>query len=229
MGDKTAMVAGATGLVGSQVVELLLESGHYQKVYLLSRRKTGFKHPLAEELIINFDSLNSGDQPLPIADDVYCCLGTTMKKAGSKQAFRKVDFAYPYALARQALKSGASQYLLVSAMGASRKSFFFYNKVKAELEENLCKLSDYKQLAIFRPSLLLGERQEPRFGEKIAEKLMIFLSPVMRGPLRKYRPIHARSVAKGMLNVALQELRGVHIYESEEIKSLAGDMTLSQS
>jgi uncharacterized protein YbjT (DUF2867 family) len=229
MEQKTALVAGATGLVGSQLVQLLLDSGYYGKVYLLSRRKTGFEHPVAEELIIDFDLLTTGDQSLPKADDVYCCLGTTMKKAGSKKVFRKVDFAYPAALGLQALNSGAAQYLLVSAMGASKKSYFFYNRVKGEVEENVSRLSAYQQVAIFRPSLLLGERPDPRFGEKLAEKILNFLKPLMLGPLRQYRPIHARTVAKGMLNAARQEARGVHIYDSEEIKTLAGEMAVSHS
>lgn len=228
MVQKKAIIAGATGLVGSHLLDLLLNSDYYEKVYVLSRRKMDLEHPKAEELVIDFDSLAYA-QLLPEADDVYCCLGTTMKKAGSKEAFRKVDETYPYQLARQALEKGASQYFLVSAMGANNNSFIFYNRVKGNAEQSISKLSGYKSVEIFRPSLILGERQEERTGEKIATKLMGFLRPLMIGPLRKYRPIHARTIANGMFNTARQQLRGVQIYESEQIKSLAGEIAVSRS
>lgn len=222
---RNALIAGATGLVGKHLLSLLLNSQQYKKVYVLSRRPLGLEHPKLEEVIIDFDALP--EQELPAAEDVFCCLGTTMKKAGSKEAFRKVDFVYPYELAQKALQKGAEQYLLVSAMGANRRSFFFYNRVKGEVEEGISKLSGYKSIAIFRPSLLLGERPDERLGEDIAKRLMRFIKPLMIGPLRKYRGIHARTVANGMLKAAEQRPRGVHIYESEEIKPLAGEITLS--
>lgn len=229
MDQKTAIIAGATGLVGSHLLNLLLNSDYYEKVYVLSRRKMDLEHPKAEELVIDFDSLPYA-QVLPKADDVYCCLGTTMKKAGSKDAFRKVDQTYPYEIARQALDKGASEYFLVSAMGANDSSYIFYNRVKGEAEQSISKLSAYKKVAIYRPSLILGDRKEERTGEKIAMKLMRFLKPLMIGPLRKYRPIHARTIANGMFNTARQQqLRGVQIYESEQIKSLAGEMAVSQN
>ncbi len=222
---RNALIAGATGLVGKHLLSMLLNSSEYKKVYVLSRRPLGEKHPKLEEIIIDFDKLP--EQELPAAEDIFCCLGTTMKKAGSKEAFRKVDFVYPYELANKALENAAEQYLLVSAMGANRNSFFFYNRVKGEVEEGISKLPGYKSISIFRPSLLLGEREEKRLGEGIANKLMRFLKPLMVGPLRKYRGIHARTVANGMLKAAQQKVRGVHIYESEEIKPLAAEVTLS--
>jgi uncharacterized protein YbjT (DUF2867 family) len=222
---RNALIAGATGLVGKHLLSMLLNSKDYKKVYVLSRRPLGEEHPKLEEVIIDFDRLP--EQELPAADDVFCCLGTTMKKAGSKEAFRQVDFVYPYELARKAGENGAEQYLLVSAMGANRGSFFFYNRVKGEVEEGISKLSGYKSISIFRPSLLLGEREEKRLGEVIASKLMRFIKPLMIGPLRKYRGIHARTVANGMLKAAQQQQRGVQVYESEEIKPLAGELTLS--
>ena len=222
---RNALVAGATGLVGKHLLSLLLDSPQYQKVYVLSRRPLGIEHPKLEEIIIDFDKLPEAE--LPEVNDVFCCLGTTMKKAGSKEAFRKVDFEYPYELAQKALQKAAEQYLLVSAMGANRNSFFFYNRVKGEVEESISQLLGYKSISILRPSLLLGERDEKRLGESIANKLMRFIKPLMIGPLRKYRGIHARTVANGMLKAAEQRPRGVHIYGSEEIKPLAGELTLS--
>lgn len=222
---QNALIAGATGLVGKHLLSLMLNSNQYHRVYVLTRRPLEMEHPKLEEVLVDFDTLP--EQQLPAVDDVFCCLGTTMKKAGSKEAFREVDFLYPYGLAQKALEQGAKQYLLVSAMGANRRSFFFYNRVKGEVEENISKLSAYKTIGIFRPSLLLGEREETRTGEAVAKKLMRFIKPLMVGPLRKYRGIHARTVANGMLKVAQQQPRGVQIYESEEIKPLAGEMMLS--
>lgn len=222
---RNALIAGATGLVGKHLLSLLLNSQHYNKVYVLSRRPLGMEHPKLEEIIIDFDRLP--EQELPEVNDVFCCLGTTMKKADSKEAFRKVDFVYPYELAQKALEKAAEHYLLVSAMGANRRSFFFYNRVKGEVEEGISRLSGFKSISIFRPSLLLGEREEKRLGEGIANKLMRLIKPLMIGPLRKYRGIHARTVANGMLKAAEQHPRGVHIYESEEIKPLAGELALS--
>ena len=226
MTERSALIAGASGLVGRQLLAILLDSGYYQKVYVLTRRSLNLLHPKAVELVIDFDKLDK--MQFPEVEDVFCCLGTTMKKAGSKEAFRKVDYTYPLELAKVAASSGASQYLLVSALGARKNSFFFYNRVKGEIEEDISKISLFKKVAIFRPSLLLGEREDERAGEGVAKVLMRLVKPFMRGPFRKYRPIHARTVANGMYKVARQtEVRGVQIYESEEIKPLAGEITLS--
>ena len=229
MENNHALIAGATGLVGKHLLDMLLQTAEYDKVYVLTRRPLGLNDPKVEELVIDFDELldSESEVSLPEVRDVFCCLGTTMKKAGSKKAFRKVDYNYPLELATRAAKGGASHYLIVSALGAKKNSFFFYNKVKGEVEEDISKIAAYKAVSIFRPSLILGEREENRRGEGTAKVLMRLFSPVMKGPLRKYRAIHARSIAKGMLNAARnQQQRGVHIYESEEIKSLAGEIQL---
>lgn len=226
MTERSALIAGASGLVGRQLLTILLDSGYYQKIYVLTRRSLGLQHPKATELIIDFDELNK--MQFPEVEDVFCCLGTTMKKAGSKEAFRKVDYTYPMELAKVAAVSGASQYLLVSALGARKNSFFFYNRIKGEVEEDISKISQFKKVVIFRPSLLLGEREEERAGEGIAKVLMRWVQPFMRGPFRKYRPIHARTVANGIYKAARQtEVRGVRIYESEDIKPMAGEITIS--
>ncbi|WP_017732126.1 NAD-dependent epimerase/dehydratase family protein [Nafulsella turpanensis] len=227
MENKKALIAGATGLVGQQLLSLLLSSSEYEKVYVLTRRTLSLDSPKVEEILLDFDELDESYY-LPEVDDVFCCLGTTMKKAGSKAAFRKVDYQYPLQLAKKTASKGARQFLLVTAMGANRKSFFFYNKVKGEVEEDISKVSELHSISFFRPSLLLGERQENRTGEGIAAKLMVFLQPLMKGFLRKYRPIYARTVANGMLSIARQEPRGVNVYESEEIKNLSGEITVSQ-
>ncbi len=217
--QRTALIAGATGLVGWQLLNLLMGSDHYSKVYVLTRRELPLSNPKLEQLVIDFDKLNH-QQEIPEVNDVYCCLGTTMKKAGSKEAFRKVDYTYPFELAKLGAAHGASQFLLVSAMGANKGSLFFYNRVKGDVEEAVSKIVQYKAIQIFRPSLLLGDRQEDRKGEEIMQKLTRFIRPLMVGPFRKYRPIQAHVVAEGMLAAAMSDARGAVIYSSEEIKDL---------
>lgn len=215
---RSALLAGATGLVGWQLLNLLLSDPFYSRVYVLTRRKISLNHPRLEQLILDFDRLPEHD--LPKVEDVFCCLGTTMKKAGSKAAFRKVDYDYPLVLAQEAAKKGASRYLLVTAMGANRSSLFFYNRVKGEVEEAISKLVQYKAVYVFRPSLLLGHRKEDRTGEAFAQKITRLLRPLMVGPFRKYRPIQAHVVAEGMLAAAKSDERGVVLYSSEQIKNL---------
>ncbi len=230
MNEKNALIAGATGLVGKHLLDLLLQGGQYNKVYVLTRRPLDIDHPAAEQIITDFDAfLQPGSKvDFPEVQDVYCCLGTTMKKAGSKEAFRKVDYDYPVELAKKAAAQGASHYLLVSAMGAKKSSFFFYNRVKGSVEEEICKLSSYKSVSIFRPSLILGERNEQRSGEGAAKVIMRLVKPLLVGPFKKYRAIHARTIANGMLKTARQQERGVRVFESEEIKLLAGEMVISK-
>ncbi|EMR02100.1 oxidoreductase [Cesiribacter andamanensis] len=217
---RTALVAGASGLVGKHLLELLLEDPRYGTVQVLTRRKLKKQHPRLEQLVVDFDALDQ-HAPFTGVQDVYCCLGTTMKKAGSKEVFRKVDYVYPLALARLAAQGGAEQYLLITAMGANKGSLFFYNRVKGEVEEAVSKIPNYKSIHIFRPSLLLGDRKEDRLGEDLAGRVTKLLRPLMVGPFRPYRPIKARDVARGMLHAAFSGSRGVVLHASEDIKKLA--------
>lgn len=151
------------------------------------------------------------------ADDLFCCLGTTIRKAGSQQAFRTVDYDYPLQVARLARQQGTRQFLLVSALGANPDSKIFYNKVKGELEETV-KQIDFRGIQIFRPSLLTGARQEYRFGEKVASLFLKIAAPVLRGGVRKYRPIAASTVARAMVEIAKTDLPGVNIFQSDQIQ-----------
>ncbi|MGM7634352.1 oxidoreductase [Bacillus sp. Hm123] len=214
---KVALVAGATGLVGSEVVQQLLATSAYEKVITVVRRSSGMVHDKLEEKVVNFDELTLDES----IDHVYCCLGTTIKKAKTKEAFQKVDLDYPLRLAKLAKKHQVSQFLVISSMGASVKSPFFYSRVKGELEQQLQAL-ELNGLHIFRPSLLLGEREESRLGEGIAEKLASVFPFLFTGPLKKYQPIHAKTVAHAMVAMALTESGGVHMYESENIAKKRG-------
>ncbi len=217
---KSALLLGASGLVGGHCLQLLLEDEAYAKVAVWVRKPLALRHPQLEQLVVDFARLESYAE-LAKANDVFCCLGTTIKKAGSQEAFRQVDFTYPLEIAKIAAANGAEQFLLVSSLGANPKSAIFYSRVKGEVEAAITPLP-FRAIHIFRPSLLLGERQEMRLGEKIGEKVAGAFSFLLSGPLRKYRPIHARVVAAAMIAVAKQNLAGVNIFESERIQEVGG-------
>lgn len=217
---KTALIAGASGLTGGHCLEFLLDTPYYSKVYALVRRPLGIRHPKLREYLADFDDPTS-IRAVPKVDDVYCCLGTTIKKAGSQEAFRKVDFIYPVSLAREAVSGGAKRFFIITAMGSNPGSRIFYNRVKGDVEEAVRALP-FESVHIFRPSLLLGDRAEVRAAEKIGGMMAHFLTPLMVGPLRTYRAIEARAVAWAMVYSAIAHLPG-GVMESREIQA-AWDM-----
>jgi uncharacterized protein YbjT (DUF2867 family) len=219
---KTALIAGATGLVGRYCLARLLDEPAYGRVIALVRRPLPQTDTKLEQQVVDFDRLGLAGTEFPAADDVFCCLGTTMKTAGSEAAFRQVDFVYVVSLASQALGRGAKQFLLVSSLGANPKSPIFYSRVKGETEAAIAALP-FEGRQIFRPSILLGERAEIRTGERAGIAVMRGISFAMLGPLRKYRPIAAATVARAMVRVALQAPRGVNIYQSHAIERLGRD------
>ncbi|MBC3538923.1 oxidoreductase [Rufibacter sediminis] len=216
---KAALIAGASGLVGNYCLHLLLQSPRYNKVISVGRKKLDIHHPKLQQIIVDFDNLEQHRHSL-IADDVYCCLGTTIKKAGSKEKFRQVDYTYVLNLAKLTSTHFATQFLVVSALGADAHSRIFYNQVKGEMEEAVKKLP-FTAVHIFQPSLLLGEREEVRFGEKAAEVFMKGAGFLFNGPLRKYKAIHAQTVAKAMLEAAKQDGGGVLVHPSEQMQQYA--------
>jgi uncharacterized protein YbjT (DUF2867 family) len=152
-------------------------------------------------------------------DDVFCCLGTTIRSAGSQEAFRKVDVDYPVKAARLAAEAGADQFLVVSALGADADSRIFYNRMKGVMESQVRRFP-LKAIWVLRPALLLGDRDETRVGEQIAEIVLRPLSPLLLGPLRRFRPVAARAVAMAMVTLAAQDGTG-GIIESDEIDAIA--------
>ena len=217
----TVLIAGASGLVGRHLIELLLAAPEYDRVISLGRRKLEATHPKLEQMIVDFTAL---DQALVgvRCDDVYCCLGTTIRQAGSRENFRAVDHAAVLALGWAARRQGARRFFLVSALGADPHSRIFYNRVKGETEEALLVL-DFATLALFRPSLLLGRRVYPRLGERMMAALLWIADPMLLGRLGKYRAIGAAVVARAMLRCSFgQGPRGLLIYPSDEIQDLGG-------
>ena len=199
---KTALVIGATGLVGNNLVRQLTESALYERVTVLTRRPLAWQHPRLQETNYDFDRPNS---LLVQADHIFCCLGTTIRQAGSRDAFRKVDYQYPMDIAQMGRSNGASLFAIVTSMGADAASTFFYNRVKGEVERDLAALN-YPALLIFRPSLLLGQRRDFRLGERVGEGFMRLLAPLIPA---KYRAVEASSVAAAMIKYVKEGESGV--------------------
>jgi len=218
MEKRTALVLGASGLVGQEVTRLLLASSRYRSVTVLVRKKLDWKHEKLRQQLVDFAALEQYESVFSV-HDVYSCLGTTIKKAKTKENFWKVDYEYTMSAARLSQQKGVHNFLTVSSIGANPRSIFFYSQVKGRVEEDLKKLS-LQGLHIFRPSLLLGEREEVRLGERVAEKFFGIMPFLFTGPLHKYRPIAAEQVAKAMCKAALRNMIGVHIYESNDIANM---------
>ncbi|WP_108817893.1 NAD(P)H-binding protein [Pseudovibrio sp. Alg231-02] len=220
MKNRVAMVFGATGLIGSEVVRLLLASEAYDEVHAVVRKDPEIEDDKLRLHLTDFSDLSSLQLPMNVTD-VFCCLGTTLKKAGSKEAFYAIDFQLAYDLTRLAREAGAEQFLMVSSIGAAVGSSNSYLKVKGELEEAVRTLA-FPSTKVFRPSLLLGERQEQRFAEGLAASVLPHLSFLFKGPLRKYRPIEGAAVARALVAAALEGGNGFSILQGDEIAAKAG-------
>lgn len=218
MPKRTVLLLGATGLVGGYLLNGLLNAEFCGRVITLTRSvvdPAGASAKLDARLV-DFERPETWRDQVA-ADVVLCAMGTTMKKAGSRKAFRRVDFDYPLIAAQAARRQGCRHFLLVSAMGADPSARLFYNRVKGELEAAILTL-EFDSVSIFRPSLLLGNRMEFRFGEAMGQALGLRLSCFIP---KRYRPIHARAVAKAMLRIAEQDPSGNRILTSADIAELA--------
>jgi len=213
---KKVLLAGGTGLVGSHLLKLLVESQAFDGVTVLQRKDGDIQNKNVSAITVDYNHLSDFREQLQ-ADIIFCCLGTTMKKAGSKDQFYKVDFTYPFELAKLSSKSGSQQFNIITASGANSASYFYYNRVKGEIEDALRKI-EFKNLNIFRPSLLLGQRNDQRIGEQVGAVLAKLINPLLLGGMKKYRAIHAETVANAMLKISLEKNYGVHVYESNAIQ-----------
>jgi uncharacterized protein YbjT (DUF2867 family) len=210
---KTAVVIGATGLVGGHLVEQLGKDIGYERIVVLSRRKLQYLNPKVIVHVIDFDA---PDASVIKGDHIFCAIGTTIKKAGSKENQYRIDCEYPARIAEIARNNGAEKFILVSSIGANPNSGNFYLRTKGELEEKLKKLQ-FKSLIILRPSFILGKRKEFRLGEKIAIVLSNALNPLMIGKLRRYRGMQASAIAGRMIKEAKKENPQIDVIDSAAI------------
>jgi uncharacterized protein YbjT (DUF2867 family) len=220
---RTAVIFGGTGLIGRACLEMLTAASDWDRVVAIGRTATGMASAKVVDLARSLDQIDG----LGLADtgpvsDVFCCLGTTQAKAGTARAFQAVDRDGPIAIAAFAARAGAKHLLAVTAIGANARSPVLYSRTKGEAEAGLCAVADRLRVSIFRPSLLTGERGEFRWKEKLSEPALTVLAPIMVGPLAKYRPIAASTVAAAMIRVAreVSECRGVATFESHVIAEL---------
>jgi uncharacterized protein YbjT (DUF2867 family) len=214
-----AVIAGASGLIGSSLLEQLLNHPDYNQVTLLVRKKLDLQHQKLKQLVVDFDRMENYEEEIN-GHALFCCLGTTRSKTPDLKIYRKIDHDYPVQLAEIARKNSMQQYHFVSSLGADANSFGYYTKLKGETENDLKKLA-IPALFIYQPSLLTGERHEKRPIERFATALMKVIDPLLIGKLKKYRSIEAVTVAKVMVNQSLITNTGIFTYTSEQIKKLA--------
>jgi uncharacterized protein YbjT (DUF2867 family) len=214
---KTAIIIGATGLVGNKLVHLLLNDDQIAKVIVFVRRSLTIQHEKLEERIINFDKAETWMHDVK-GDILFSALGTTIKQAGTKAQQYKVDYTYQYQFAQAAALNQVPVYALVSAASSSPDSSIFYSRIKGELEREVKSLP-FKSIHIIQPGLLSGARQEERFGEKLGYQVLKAVNSI--GLFKKYRPIEGRTVAMALRNAAFSATPGVHTYTLDDVFKLA--------
>ena len=214
---KTALIIGSTGLTGSHLLQQLLDSNQYDKVISFSR-EVEVEHPKLTNHIVDFSKPEEYCE-LVKGDDFFCTIGTTIRQAGSEEAFRKVDFVFPKNFAKCAMDNGVSRFLIISALGADSKASNYYMKTKGEIEDFL-KVTNFRSVAIMQPSLLLGDRKEFRFAEKIGGVVMKFFSFAFVGLLAKYKAIESKTLANALFIIAQKNTTGFTVYESDKIQEI---------
>jgi uncharacterized protein YbjT (DUF2867 family) len=215
---KTAIVLGSTGLIGGHVVNILLNDETFDKVITFVRKPLPINHAKLEQQVVNFDDIKSYSHLIK-GDVIFCCLGTTIKTAGSQAAFKKVDFEYPLNFAKAGKQNGVKQYLIISSIGATTHTSNFYLKTKGEIENEIKKLN-FESFTALRPSMLLGDRKEFRLGESIGKLIMTVFSFLFIGPLKRYKAVQASVVAKAMVNQSKLMLQGEKVVLSDEIQAI---------
>ena len=214
-----AIIVGASGLIGSDLLNILLSSNGYDEVLSIARKKSRITNDRLTQLVIDFDHLDDYAQSIT-GNALFFCLGTTRKQTPNQDEYRKIDHDYAVKLAEIALKNGVEQYHLISSIGANASSSTFYLKTKGDTEEDLKKIG-LNSLFIYQPSMLIGHRKKPRTGEKLIFLIMKLIDPLLIGGLKKYRSIQAHTVAMAMFKQSLKNKTGVFTYTSDKIKLLS--------
>jgi uncharacterized protein YbjT (DUF2867 family) len=222
--SRVGIVAGSNGLIGSQLLPLLLATPEFARVHALTRRPLLADNPRLANRVVRFDAPLESQLKGLQCSDAFCCLGTTIRNAGSQRAFREVDYDLVIQFARFAHSTGVEKFVLVSSVGADASAKNFYLRVKGETEKALETLR-FRSLDILQPSMLLGSRREFRPLEMLARPAMMALGPLMQGAWSRYRAIDARTVAAAMVGAALTQRRAVHRYTYDELKKLAASST----
>ena len=220
MNGQTAVIAGATGLVGGLLLQKLLNDDAFSRVIALTRKLSEIPHRKLVNKVVDFNSMEDIENSFDHADVIFCSVGTTQKKVnGSETDYRKVDFDIPVHLAKIGLKKGVKQFVLVSSIGANPSSHNFYLRLKGQMENAVSELG-YESLYILRPSMLLGKRSEYRLGETIGQAVMRSASFLFFGAMKKYYPVQAADVAQAMLEAAKEKKPGINIVQYDEMMEL---------
>lgn len=217
--SKVAIIAGSSGLVGTELLHQICVSQEYSAIKLLVRRPSGFIHAKVQEFIVDFDHIETFAD-LITGDVFFSCLGSTKAKTPDKRRYYQIDHDFPLHMAETAAANGVQQFHLISAIGASAKSSNFYLKMKGETEEDIDKIP-FRSKHFYRPSFLAGNREESRIVEKIGLGLFKLINPLLLGGLKKYRSIDVKDVAKAMIAQSLKDLTGTHYYNSDKIQEIA--------
>lgn len=217
---RTALLLGATGLVGRHTLARLAGDARWSRIVTLDRRPLACASPTHTSHVVDFERLDDVEPGVWACDDVFCGIGTTIKQAGSQAAFRHVDLDIPAHVAQRTHAAGATQMLLVSSMGADAGSRIFYNRTKGQAEAAVRGVG-FETVHLLRPSLLTGDRAEVRAGELVGEAVLRIANPLLVGPLKNLRPTPAQDVAAALVSFAAEHTPGVHVHDPEQIRQRA--------
>ncbi|MEO6348437.1 MAG: NAD(P)H-binding protein [Aquaticitalea sp.] len=219
--SKTAIILGATGLTGGLLLQTLLKDERYIEIILFSRNKCGIKHEKLTEYIIDLFQLEHYKDKFK-ANDVFCCIGTTKAKTSDKKTYTKIDFGIPVSAASLCKQNGIDNFVVISALGAKKKSKIFYNRTKGKMEAAVLDFN-IKHTYILQPSFISGERDEQRFGESVMKFVIALLKPLLHvGELKRYRPIHPQTIVNCMVWVANHDYKSGRI-KSKTIQEIGGE------
>ena len=217
---QSAVIIGASGLIGSHLLDQMLNDHAFITVKILVRKELEIKHHKLRQVVVNFNNINDYTNKLGTGESIFCCIGTTQKKVkGDKDAYEKIDHDIPVNAAKIEVANGFKKFLIVSSVGANASSSNFYLQLKGRTEGDIMKFP-FESISIFRPSMLLGKRKEWRPGERIGQVVMQSLSFAFAGGFKKYKPIEAEDVARAMIAQSKLNEKGVSLLEYMEIKEL---------